>query len=386
MSTGEGARLVEAVAGFDQELRSRAAEIERARRFPQDLSDRFAQAGFYRACIPAAYGGLECSPVELARTIERLALADGSAAWCVFIGATSGSALAGLEESSAREIFAHPNVRIAGVFAPRGRAVREGNNVRVSGRWQWGSGTQNSDWVLAGCLFERDGELELLPDGRPRTHMVLVPRSDVTFHDTWHTSGLCGTGSTDFELNNVSVPEQRIVGLADTSLKAPLYAFPMFGLLALGIAGVTLGLARSAIDEIVELATAKRPEASRRTLAERRSAQSDTAEAEALVRSSRAFFYETIEAAWQSALATGEITVEHRRDLRLATTHTVRTCARAVDLMYTLGGGTSVYRESRLQRIFRDVHVATQHMMVGPSTLEVVGRLLLGLETDVSQL
>ena len=272
------------------------------------------------------------------------------------------------------------------MFAPRGRAVRDGNNVRVTGRWQWGSGTQNSDWVLAGCLFERDGELELLPDGRPRMHMVLVPHSDVTFHDTWHTSGLCGTGSTDFELSDVVVPEERIVGLTGASLEAPLYAFPMFGLLALGIAGVALGLARSAINEIVELATAKRPEASRRTLAERRSAQSDTAEAEALVRSSRAFFYETIESAWQSALSTGAITVEHRRDLRLATTHTVRTCARAVDLMYTLGGGTSVYRESRLQRIFRDVHVATQHMMVGPSTMEVVGRLLLGLETDVSQL
>lgn len=386
MSSGAGAGLVEAAESFDEELRSRAADIEMARRFPQDLSDRFAQAGFYRACIPAAYGGLECSPVELARTIERLALADGSAAWCVFIGATSGSALASLDENSAQEIFTHPEVRIAGVFAPRGRAVREGNNVRVTGRWQWGSGTQNSDWVLAGCLFERDGELELLPDGRPRMHMVLVPHSDVTFHDTWHTSGLCGTGSTDFELSDVVVPEERVVGLTGASLEAPLYAFPMFGLLALGIAGVALGLARSAINEIVELATAKRPEASRRTLAERRSAQSDTAEAEALVRSSRAFFYETIESAWQSALSTGAITVEHRRDLRLATTHTVRTCARAVDLMYTLGGGTSVYRESRLQRIFRDVHVATQHMMVGPSTMEVVGRLLLGLETDVSQL
>ena len=386
MSSGAGAGLVEAAESFDEELRSRAADIEMARRFPQDLSDRFAQAGFYRACIPAAYGGLECSPVELARTIERLALADGSAAWCVFIGATSGSALASLDENSAQEIFTHPEVRIAGVFAPRGRAVRDGNNVRVTGRWQWGSGTQNSDWVLAGCLFERDGELELLPDGRPRMHMVLVPHSDVTFHDTWHTSGLCGTGSTDFELSDVVVPEERVVGLTGASLEAPLYAFPMFGLLALGIAGVALGLARSAINEIVELATAKRPEASRRTLAERRSAQSDTAEAEALVRSSRAFFYETIESAWQSALSTGAITVEHRRDLRLATTHTVRTCARAVDLMYTLGGGTSVYRESRLQRIFRDVHVATQHMMVGPSTMEVVGRLLLGLETDVSQL
>jgi alkylation response protein AidB-like acyl-CoA dehydrogenase len=217
--------------------------------------------------------------------------------------------------------------------------------------------------------------------------MVVVPASEVRFLDTWHVSGLCGTGSTDFEIVGVYVPEERVVGYYGA--QAPptaLSAFPQFGLLSLGIAAVILGIGRAAIDELVELAGGKKPAGSRRTLAERASTQVDVAEGQARLRSARAFFYESIEAAWEASVRTGNLTVEHRRDLRLSTTYAARAGAEVVDLMYNLGGGTSVYRASPLQRMFRDVHVATQHMMVATATLELVGRLLLGLETDVSQL
>ena len=112
----------------------------------------------------------------------------------------------------------------------------------------------------------------------------------------------------------------------------------------------------------------------------------DVSEAEALTRSARAYLVETIEAAWAAASRDGVISVEHRRDLRLATTHAVRAAARAVDLMYTLGGGTSVYKTSALQRHFRDVHVATQHMMVSEATYELTGRLFLGVPTNTAML
>jgi alkylation response protein AidB-like acyl-CoA dehydrogenase len=95
---------------------------------------------------------------------------------------------------------------------------------------------------------------------------------------------------------------------------------------------------------------------------------------------------EAIEAAWEAASKNGEITVAHRRDLRLSTTHAVRSATKAVDLMYTLAGGSSVYRNSALQRQFRDVHVATQHMMVSDATYELTGRLLLGVPTNTAML
>ena len=369
------------------ELRRRAPEIEAERRLPADLAKRFAAEGFFRTCVPAVYGGLEWPPEETARLIEVLAEADGSCAWCVFIGATSGSALARLPESAAREVFANPETLVAGVFAPRGRADRVEQGFRATGQWAWGSGTQNADWILGGCrLFEGDEPL-LQAGGAPRTHMLLVPASEVEFLDTWHSSGLCGTGSTDFVIRDAFVPEERVVGLAaDAGVEGPLYAFPQFGLLGLGIAAVCLGLARAAIDDFVVLATEKQPAGSSRTLAERAAVQAELSRAEAERRSARAFFYETLAAAYAAACEDGRISVAMRRDVRLATTLAVGASARAVDRMYHLAGGTSVYRSSPLQRIFRDVHVATQHMMVSPATLELTGRLLLGLETNTAQL
>ena len=216
---------------------------------------------------------------------------------------------------------------------------------------------------------------------------MIVPASQVEFFDTWHVSGLAGTGSTDFGMNDLVVPESRAVGLGvDGPLERPLYAFPQFGLLAMGIAAVSLGIARAAIDELVSVAGGKTPQGSARSLASRPATQSDVSRAEALLRSSRAFYYEAIAGAWESACARGTIDVEHRRDVRLATTNATRSSAAAVDLMYELGGGTSVYHRSPLQRHFRDVHVATQHAMVSPATLELTGRLLLGLETDTAML
>lgn len=390
MSTPRAGEVIDTLAAaraLQPLVRERSEEIEQARRLPKDLAERFAREGFYRMCVPEVYGGLELPPAETMETVEAVARADGSSAWCVFIGATSGTVLAMLPPDSAREIFSHPEIRLGGVFAPRGRAVAEDGGFRVNGRWQWGSGTENCDWVMGGCQVIRDGEPELLRNGIPRSRMMLAPASQIDFFDTWHVTGLAGTGSTDFAMNDLYVPESRAVGMGiDRALERPLYLFPQFGLLAMGIAAVSLGLGRAAIDELVDLAGGKVPTGSSRALAARPATQSDVARAEALLRSARAFYYEAIGAAWESARTRGTIEAEHRRDLRLATTHATRSCAAAIDLMYELAGGTSVYLNSPLQRIFRDIHVATQHMMVSTSTLELTGRLFLGLETDISML
>jgi len=377
----------DAARALTPELRERADEIEAARRLPRDISDRFAESGFYRTCVPSVYGGLELAPAETMETVEILARADGASAWCVFIGATSGTVLAMLPEASAREIFARPETLLSGVFAPRGKAIAVDGGFRVDGQWQWGSGTQNADWILAGCQVIRDGKPELLSNGTPRSRMMILPADQIEFLDTWYVSGLAGTGSTDFAIRDAFVPESHAVGIGvDGPLSRPLYAFPQFGLLAMGIAAVSLGLARAAIDELVEIAGGKTPAGSARPLAARPATQADVSRAEATLRSARAFYYETIDSAWQAALADGRIDTTHRRDIRLATTFATHACAEAVDRMYNLGGGTSVYRRSPLQRIFRDVHVATQHMMVSTATLELTGRLLLGIETDVAML
>ena len=380
--------LLAAADGFVPEIKARAGEFERLRRIPADLSARLAAARLYALLVPRAYGGVEADPVTMVELIEKIAVADGSAAWTTFIAITSGLTAAYLPPHTAREVFADPHVTTGGVFAPRGRAEDLGDGTyQVSGRWQWGSGTQNAQWIMGGCLITKDGKPEMLPGMLPNTRMFFRPASEVTIHDTWHVSGLKGTGSNDIEFPPARLHRDYSVGLTtDKPIEGALYAFPPFGLLSIGIGGVSLGLARAAIDALGELAGAKTPEGHRRPLAQRAETQEKVAEAEALYASSRAWLHAVIAAAWDAAQRSGTITIEHRRDLRLATSHATRSCARAIDLMYNLGGGTSVYETSRLQRCFRDIHVATQHMLVATPTLELAGRLFLGLEAETSML
>jgi len=386
------ASLADIARQFVPELAGRAAEIEATRHLPQDIADRFAGAGFYRTCAPLAYGGLETHPADQLAVIETLAEADAAAAWCVMIGSTSALTLAYMPEAAARTVFSTPTTVMAGVVAPRGRAVpetqggREG--YRANGRWQWGSGSRNADWIMGGCLLpDGDGKPVLDAAGRPMSRQMVVPTSEAVLHDTWDVSGLSGTGSTDFSFEDLWVDRDFAVDIVnDTPLERPLYAFPLFGLLAMGIASVALGTARGAIADLVEIAGGKTPQGSAKTLANRPQTQGKVAECEARVRAARAFLVEAIEAGWATAETGAPMRMEERRDLRLASTLAVREATHIVDAMYTLGGGTSVYKTSTLQRRFRDIHTATQHVMIGDGSFELAGRTLLGLPTDIAQL
>jgi len=380
--------LVPAAHAFAAELRERAREIEDARQLPQDIADRFARAGFYRMAVPKALGGLEATPRQIAAVIDALAQADGAAAWCVMIGSTTGLTAAYLDGDAAARIFGDdPDAITAGVFAPMGKAEIDGDMATVSGRWAWGSGSHNAQWVFGGARLIVGGEPVLDERGAPRTKMFAMRAGDLTLHDNWDPSGLAGSGSSDFEAQAVRVPAGNGADITrPPSLETALYAFPVFGLLAVGIASVATGLARQAINEIIEIGGGKVPQGSRKTLAHRPQAQGELAQGEAELRAAQAFLDDAVGSAWDAACAHGAIPAEMRRDIRLAATHATTAAARVVDRMYLLGGGSSVHRGSPLQRAFRDVHVATQHMMVAPATWELTGRMLFGIETDTTTL
>ena len=372
--------LLHQAAILADQFKPRAADFDRARKLDQDASDAMAEAGFYRLFVPEHLGGLEASPVVSAQIFERLAQGSAACGWVAFIAATSGSTLGSIPEETARAIFSHPNTMVAGVFAPSGQASVDAGQVTVNGRWQWGSGTQNADWVLGGCLVDSGGETS-------SQHMVLMPTSEIQFLDTWHVSGLQGTGSTDYEAVDLNLSDGHIVGYGGhRPPRRPLFQFPQFTLLAIGIGAVALGIARAAIDELVQLAQSKRRINSTATLADRAHSHMEVARAEATLRSARAFYFQSIEAAWSVAQSGDKVSVDQRRDIRLATTHAVEASIKAVDAMYTLGGGSAVYADSPLQRHFRDVHMTSQHIMVAPSTLETVGRLYLGVEAQTATL
>ena len=370
-------------------IRERAEHIERERRVPDELVTSLAQAGLFRLCVPRTLGGREADVATLVQAIETIAQADGAVGWCVMIAATTGVLSAYLPEAAAREIYGGtPGPITGGVFAPLGTAVPERGGYRVSGRWPFASGCEHCAWLLGGCVIIEDGVPRQHPDGQVDTRLMIFPATAARIIDTWTVSGLRGTGSHDIAVTDLFVPAERAVSLTHDGARqaGPLYRFPVFGLLALGIAGVALGVARAAIADLITLAASKQPTGSRRRLADRALVQFQVAEAEATWRAARAFLFDAIGDAWGTAVGRGDITTAERARLRLAATHAATSAAKVVDAMYSAGGGTSVYATSPLQRQFRDIHVLTQHLMVAPPTYEVVGRVLLGLDTDTAQL
>jgi alkylation response protein AidB-like acyl-CoA dehydrogenase len=369
-------------------IAARADEIEAARRLPADLAHDMAAAGLFRMIVPQVYGGLQTPAAELVEAIETIARADASAGWCMMIAATTALNAAYLPAEEARAIYADPLGITGGVFAPLGKAVLEDGQLTVSGRWAWASGSQNCNWLLGGCVIIENGAMRTLPNGAPDHRMVFVPANDVELIDTWHVAGLKGTGSLDMAIHAVRAPYSRSVSLITDKphVDGALYAFPAFGLLALGIAAVALGNARGALDALIELAAGKRQQGAKRTLAERGHTQMEVAKAEAELSAARAFLFDEIGAAWRLAQAGGAIPTAQRARLRLAATHAARTGAGVAYTAYDLAGGSAVYLSNAIQRRFRDAHVATQHIMVQSSTYELTGRVLLGLDVDASTL
>ena len=370
-------QLLIAAQGLTELVRAHADEGEQLRRLPEQVVQALRDAQLMRMSVPAVYGGPEADPITAMACMETLAAADGAAGWCSMIASTTSSLSVFLPREFAQPIFGDPNVITGGVFAPNGTAADAGDAWRVDGRWMWGSGTEHCQWIVGGAHAD---------DGTQ--HVMFFEATDVTIHDTWHTSGLRGTGSNDISVSGAMVPKGRSVmpARATRHVDSPLAEFPNFTLLAIGVAAVALGIARRAIDELSDLAVGKRPQFSQRTIAQTGTCQTDRAKAEASLGAARAFLFGEVHAAWETVLAGGRVDVATRARIRLAGAHAAQTSAAVVDSMYTMGGGSSVFESSQLQRCLRDVHVATQHIMVAPRLYETLGKHLFGVDIDASMI
>lgn len=379
---------VAAVQSLMDEVHRRAPEIESVRRLPADLAKAFADAGLFRMLLPASLGGHDTPPAQIALAIETMAQADASAAWCLMIGATTGALANRLPAGVAREVFGDPGVIAAGVFAPMGKAVDDGDCWKVTGRWQWGSGSQNAAWIAGGAMLMGPDGPQTDDQGQPLHRMMIFRADEVELIDTWRTAGLCGTGSLDFQVKDVRVPKARSVALQSDlpTVNTPLARFPVFGMLALGVTAVALGNARAALLTAGSAAQTKKASGSQRAVAERNVVQADFARAVARLSAARAHYFETIGVLWAAVQSGAEAPVEPRGRLRLACAHAVEVSADVCKVAYDMMGGAAVYLENDLQRRFRDAHVITHHAMVAPSVYELAGRVLLGLPTRADQL
>src|SRR5215471_14570579 len=343
MDAGDEVALLEVARTLRPRILAERDGIEEARRLPEDLTRELARAGFFRLFLPKAYGGLDLAPMEGLEILEELARADASVAWCIWNGNTHWIA-AQLAPEAARIVHGDPDVVTANSTRPSGQAELAAGGYRVNGRWS----------LVSGCEL-----------------------------DTWTVGGLRGTGSHDVAVADAFVPAGYTAGFNDPFvLPDPRYRLPPFCRVIPGLGAMALGIARTTIASLTEIAADKQLQRSTQILRENHAAQVRVSEAEALVRSARLYLFDSVERLWRIVIATGNAPIELRAQARMAASHAVFSAAKAVDLMYAAAGATALYTSSPLERAFRDVHAITQHIGVHQRVMETTGRVLFGLEPD----
>jgi indole-3-acetate monooxygenase len=378
-----GRILAKEAQGFRPRILAERDRIEAGRRLPEDLTRDLARAGFFRMCLPSAYGGLDLDPMEAMLVYEELARADASVAWCVWNGNVNWTT-GRLPKETAQAIFVDPDMILANSTRPSGKAVVVEDGYRVTGRWALVSGCQLSAWFILMCGVQEDGKPRVTASGTPELRFMLCPAADCEIIDTWTVGGLRGTGSHDVVVDNLLVPSHHASFFSDPIiLPGARYEFPALTRVVPGLAAITLGIARGAIDSLLELAVGKRHELTSQSLREDPGAQTRISQAEALVRSARLFVFDAISRLWQGALEGREVQIKERAEVRLASWHAASSAVQAVDLVYLTGGATSLYATCALERAFRDIHAITQHIAVHPRILATTGRVLFGLPPDV---
>ena len=380
--TGTGAALLEIARAFRRRILAERDDIEASRRLPQDLARDLARAGFFRIYLPAAYGGLDLTPMAAIEVFEELARADASVAWCVWNGNTHWTA-AQLAPEVARTVHADPDVVTANSTRASGQAQIVAGGYRASGRWSLVSGCELAAWMVLLCGVHQDGEPCLTPAGAPETRFVLLPASECEIIDTWTVGGLRGTGSHDVVVRDVFVPAGFASGFFDPHvLPEPRYRIPAFSRVIPGLGAIALGIARTAIETFTGIAVTKTPQRTTQMLRDNPDAQVRVSHAESLVRSARLFLFDSLEQLWSIVTATGEAPIEARAQVRLAASNAVSSAVQAIDLLYIGAGASALYTSCPLERAFRDVHAITQHIGVQPRVMATTGRVLFGLEPD----
>ncbi|MFW2381786.1 MAG: acyl-CoA dehydrogenase family protein [Acidimicrobiales bacterium] len=364
-----------------------AAGSEQAGRLDPVVVASLVEAGAFRIWVPVAYGGPGATIAEGIDTLIDIGRADGAAGWCAMISSTTALAAYRVRPDWAERIFADPASCTGGFGMPIGTATVVDGGLDVTGQWAWGSGIDHCTWIGGGVfVVDGHGNRTTAADGST-TPFVFFEPDDVELLDTWHVSGMRGTGSTDYAVTNAFVPDGRwaqFIG-GPIHVEGAASRFSFFGALACGVASIAIGLGFHAIDELVEIG-AKKPSGSSKSLAERAAVQGELAAAKAAVGQARSYLLDVADRAWLVADRGIDFPDDLTVELRLAATAAVQRSVEAVDSCYHAAGGGAVYNTSPIQRIFRDVHVATQHAMVARRTFEPLGRFEFGLPTSLTTL
>lgn len=363
-----------------------APRIEARRELPQDVLRAMHGAELFRLTLPGELGGAELEPRRLAQVTEAIAMGDASAAWC--LGQASGCAMSAafLDASAAARVFAPADAVLAWGAGAVGKATAAAGGYRISGRWGFASGGKHATWLGAHCkVYEANGSPRLNAQGKHVQRTAVLPREQAAIADDWYVMGLKGTRSEGYQVDDLFVEDALTLNRDDPAecrLSAPLYRFSTTMVYAACFSGVAMGIARAMLDELVALALHKTPRGAN-PMRESQAVQIRIAELEAQLSSARAFQQQVLAEAWDDVLDKGELVLDRRVRIRLATTYAINQATEVTEQVYRLAGATAIFESRPFERRFRDAHAVSQQVQGRFTNFETVGRHMLGHDLDM---
>ena len=375
--------LVAAATALAPQILAVRDELESGRRLPAALTQALDQAGLMQLYLPRSMGGPETDPITYYHVIEELSKVDGSVGWCALLSSDATFFAGWLEPEVGKAMFGNdPHVRLAASFRALGEARPVDGGYRVTGRWDYASGIDHANWLAVHCRVVGEGGPKVTPNGTPETRMFFLPAEHAVIHDTWNTMGMLGTGSNDFNLEDVFVPEEQTWELWSQAKEAnPLYDPRLFMVVTWPpVVANALGMARGAMEAFVELATQSGSTRSPTLLRDRAPIQNIVGKAEAIINSSRAYFLDSVGAVMDVVNEGKHDPAPQIAQARLAITHGMWEAVKAVDMLFHGAGTNAIHQKYPLERFFRDIHVAVQHGAGLLSNFESGGQVMLGLK------
>jgi len=381
-------RVVALARGMRDLVQAEAAESERMRTLTPAIVNEMWASGLMSSFNPVAAGGVEPSFTEMIETWIEMAWQDGSFGWIGIANLPSSFAAAAyLPDEGFAEVFtAHDNrVTMGGQFFPNGQGTAVDGGYLLNGSWSFGSGTGHSEYVAAGFFPMDNGEMRWISEGLPDMQVAVLPRSEINFKDGWHVQGLKGTGSYDYSVENVFVPTSRTFGLFDREPyrgASPATRMGMMPITAAGHASWALGVAKSMLDDVQELAATKYRMSDMESLASRPTFQKGLAHHRASWRAARLLVLDSFTTA-EAAVAAGEyLTPALRADMRVAAVYATDTARSCAEWAHLVAGTSSIREGSRLERAFRDVYTGTQHAFISEKVAIDAAQIWLGIIED----
>ena len=388
-STAEvGNQVVARARKMRDVVAAEAAESERIRTLTPAIVDEMWATGLMSSFNPAVAGGDEPSFTEMIETWIEMAWQDGSFGWVGIANLPSTFAAAAyLPDEGFAEVFtAHDNrVTMGGQFFPNGQGHAVDGGYRLSGSWSFGSGTGHSQYIAAGFMPMDNGEVRWVSEGLPDMQVAIVPRDDITFTDGWYVQGLKGTGSYDYNAVEVFVPEYRTFALFAREPQrgtSPATRMGLMPVTAAGHASWALGVAKSMLDDVEELAATKFRMSDMASLASRPTFQKGLAHHVASWRAARLLVLDAFPRA-EAAVAAGEdLTPALRADMRVAAVYATDVARACAEWAHLVAGTSSIREGSRLERAFRDIYTGTQHAFISEKVAIDAAQIWLGIIED----